>query len=70
MRALCSADGDSWLTVGAIDFALPDPVQIGIHAIGYIDRSVYPGAYAEGTAIRFGSPDGVISIGRRSLQDE
>ncbi len=70
VRALCSADGDSWLTVGAIDFALPDPVQIGIHAIGYIDRSVYPGAYAEGTAIRFGSPDGVISIGRRSLQDE
>jgi hypothetical protein len=37
--------------------ALPveDPLQVGLHAIGDIDRSVYHGAYPDGTAIRFES---------------
>jgi hypothetical protein len=26
-----------------------------LHAIGYIDRTIHPGAYPEGTAIRFES---------------
>jgi hypothetical protein len=30
-----------------------DPVEVGVHAIGMIDRTIYPGAYPEGTAIRF-----------------
>jgi hypothetical protein len=30
-------------------------LQIGQHAIGNIDRSIYHGAYPDGTAIRFES---------------
>lgn len=51
--ALCSADGDTWWSVGHASFLADDPVQIGLCAIGMIDRTVYPGAYREGTAIRF-----------------
>jgi hypothetical protein len=29
------------------------PAQVGLYAIGSIDRGLYPGAYPEGTAIRF-----------------
>jgi tetratricopeptide (TPR) repeat protein len=53
--ALCSADGESWFTVGHVAFAVEDPLQVGLHAIGFIDRSVYHGAYPDGTAIRFES---------------
>ena len=52
---LLSADGQGWFTVGHIDFPVQDPVQAGLHAIGMIDRTVYHGAYPEGTAIRFES---------------
>jgi hypothetical protein len=31
--------------------------EVGLHAIGSIDRTLYPGAYPEGTAIRFESFD-------------
>jgi DNA-binding SARP family transcriptional activator len=55
VRALCSADGQSWFTVGHTEFLVQDPVQVGVHAIGAIDRIVYPGAYPEGAAIRFSS---------------
>jgi hypothetical protein len=63
MSALCSADGEQWFTVGYAAFPVEDPVQVGVHAIGNIDRTVYHGAYPEGTAIRFESfqlwrPDG------------
>jgi hypothetical protein len=57
VNALCSADGRSWFTVGHVEFPVEDPVEIGLHAIGGIDRTVYPGAYPEGTAIRFESFD-------------
>jgi hypothetical protein len=30
-------------------------VQVGVHAIGMIDRTIYHGAYPDGTAIRFTS---------------
>jgi class 3 adenylate cyclase/tetratricopeptide (TPR) repeat protein len=55
VNALCSADGESWFTVGHVEFPVEDPLQVGVHAIGMIDRTVYPGAYPEGTAIRFES---------------
>jgi predicted ATPase/DNA-binding SARP family transcriptional activator len=55
LRALCSADGTQWFTVGSVGFPIEIPVQVGLHAIGEIDRTVYHGAYPEGTAIRFKS---------------
>ena len=57
VNALCSADGESWFTVGQVEFLVNDPVKVGLHAIGSIDRTIYPGAYPEGTAIRFESFD-------------
>jgi tetratricopeptide (TPR) repeat protein len=55
VNALCSADGENWFTVGHVVFPVEDPVQVGLHAIGNIDRAVYHGAYPDGTAIRFES---------------
>jgi hypothetical protein len=55
VTALCSAEGVEWLTVGEVEFPVEDPVQVGLHAIGSIDRTVYHGAYPYGTAIRFES---------------
>jgi hypothetical protein len=55
VNALCSPDGEEWFTVGQVEFPVEDPVQIGLHAIGNIDRTIYAGAYPEGTAIRFES---------------
>jgi class 3 adenylate cyclase/predicted ATPase len=53
VRGLCSADGERWYQVGEIRWEVPEPVQAGMHAIGDIDRLIYPGRYAEGTAIEF-----------------
>jgi hypothetical protein len=53
VNALCSADGHTWFTLGQVEFPREDPVEVGVHAIGDIDRLIYPGAYPEGTAIRF-----------------
>jgi hypothetical protein len=55
VNALCSADGVEWFTVGHVAFPVADPLQIGLHAIGHINRSIYHGAYSEGAAIRFES---------------
>lgn len=55
VRALCSVDGVEWFTAGQIEFSIDDPVEVGLHAIGDMDRSIYPGAYPDGTAIRFES---------------
>ena len=55
VNALCSADGVNWFTVGHVPFPVEDLVQVGLHAIGSIDRSIYHGAYPAGTAIRFES---------------
>ena len=55
VAALCSADGVRWFTVGSVAFPVEDSLQVGVHAIGAIDRTIYHGAYADGTAIRFES---------------
>jgi len=49
----CSEDGERWFTCGTVTLPLDDPVEIGIHAIGTIDRTIYCGAYKEGTATVF-----------------
>jgi hypothetical protein len=41
--------------VSSVPFPGADPVQVGVHAIGNIDRTVYRDAYPDGTAIRFES---------------
>jgi tetratricopeptide (TPR) repeat protein len=53
VRALCSADGRQWHSVGQTAFPADGPLGVGLHAIGQIDRMMWPGAYPEGTAIRF-----------------
>jgi tetratricopeptide (TPR) repeat protein len=55
INALCSSDGEEWFIVGRVEFPEDDPVEIGLHAIGNIDRRIYHGAYPDGTAIRFES---------------
>jgi hypothetical protein len=55
VNVLCSADGEEWFTVGYAEFPVEDPVEVGLHAIGDIDRTTYHGAFPEGTAIRFES---------------
>jgi regulation of enolase protein 1 (concanavalin A-like superfamily) len=55
VRALCSADGQHWFSVGQVEFPADDSLEVGVHAIGSIERMIYPGAYPEGTAIRFES---------------
>jgi class 3 adenylate cyclase/tetratricopeptide (TPR) repeat protein len=52
--AFCSVDGEQWFTVGYATLA-EGPIQVGLHSIGDINRMAYPGAYPEGTAIRFKS---------------
>jgi regulation of enolase protein 1 (concanavalin A-like superfamily) len=51
--AHCSVDGQNWLTCGKMTLPMEDPIQVGIHAIGMIDRTIYCGAYKEGTATVF-----------------
>jgi tetratricopeptide (TPR) repeat protein len=53
VRALCSADGETWFSVGETEFAMIDPLKVGVYANGEIDRVVYPGTHVKGTAIRF-----------------
>ena len=53
LTAFCSADGENWLYAGGCELSTIEPLRLGLHAIGHINRLVYPAAYAEGTAIRF-----------------
>jgi hypothetical protein len=55
VRTLCSADGEEWLTAGDVEFPRREGEQVGVHAIGMIDRTIYCGAFPAGTAIRFAS---------------
>jgi tetratricopeptide (TPR) repeat protein len=55
VRALCSSDDQAWFTVGQTEFPTENPLEVGLHAIGSIDRTIYPGAYPNGTAIGFQS---------------
>jgi hypothetical protein len=54
VRALCSANGSDWFAVGHCTFAVEDPINVGICAIGQIDRTIYHGAFPKGTAMHFG----------------
>ncbi|MCX6113383.1 MAG: DUF1349 domain-containing protein, partial [Proteobacteria bacterium] len=49
----CSIDGENWFTCGKITLPMEDPIQVGIHAIGMIDRTIYCGEYKEGNATVF-----------------
>jgi hypothetical protein len=53
VRALCSENGDEWYTAGQVEFPIADPLEVGLYAIGNIDRALYHGAFPDGTAIRF-----------------
>jgi hypothetical protein len=55
VNAFCSADGQQWFSVGQGEFPAGDAIQVGLYALGAIDRRVYPGAYQAGAAIRFES---------------
>jgi len=53
----CRVDGVNWHAVGETAFPAAALAQVGLVAIGDLDRTIYPGAYTEGTAIRFASFD-------------
>ncbi|HLF88698.1 MAG TPA: adenylate/guanylate cyclase domain-containing protein [Anaerolineales bacterium] len=53
LSALCSADGENWLHAGGCELSTIEALHLGLHAIGHINRLVYPAAYAEGTSILF-----------------
>lgn len=53
VRALCSADGQTWFCAGQVTIPWADTLAVGLHAIGKLDRTFYPGAYRTGTAIHF-----------------
>ncbi len=53
VRGLCSSDGLTWYSAGAIDFPTANSVEVGPLAIGMIHRYVHAGAWPEGSAIRF-----------------
>jgi hypothetical protein len=55
VQALCSSDGQHWYSVGSVSVPAAGSFQIGLHAIGAVDRLVYPGAHPNGTAILFES---------------
>ncbi|MBN1248780.1 MAG: AAA family ATPase [Anaerolineae bacterium] len=55
VAAFCGRDGEQWFTVGHTEFPMDETVRVGVHAIGVIDRSVYHGAFPDGSAIRFSS---------------
>jgi len=55
VRSLCSGDGKEWFTLGQVEFPVDDPVQVGLFGIGWIDRTIYTGAYPEGAAVKFES---------------
>ena len=57
VKALCSADGVEWFAVGRAKFSIEDPVEVGLLAVDghFLMRTIYHGAFPEGTAIRFES---------------
>jgi tetratricopeptide (TPR) repeat protein len=53
VRALCSANGTEWFTVGGTEFPVEDPIKAGVFADGAIRPEVYPRTFRGGTEIRF-----------------
>jgi hypothetical protein len=52
---LCSPDAHQWFSLGQIEFAGADPVDIGLHADGWLDPLLYPGVSPTGTTTKFRS---------------
>jgi hypothetical protein len=50
-----SVNGEVWYSVGQATLLITGPIEAGVHAVGWIDRTIYPGAYPNGAAIRFES---------------
>jgi len=55
LRALCSADGETWYTAGQATLPLSTDAQFGVYACGDVDRRIYHGAYPDGAALHFES---------------
>ncbi|MFN2202227.1 MAG: DUF1349 domain-containing protein, partial [Caldilineaceae bacterium] len=53
VRALCSADGEEWHSVGQVELRASGALQVGLVAIGFPDRTIYHAPYPDGTAIHF-----------------
>jgi hypothetical protein len=53
VNAYCSEDEEEWFTLGRVDFPVEDPLYVGFYAVGEINRTIYPGAHLEGTALGF-----------------
>ena len=49
----CSSDGENWFYLGSTTMPTGEPISPGLHANGHINRLIYPGAFVDGTAIRF-----------------
>ena len=64
INALCSADGEQWYSVGAVDVVLADPLRVGLYAVGAIYRLIYLGAFPDGAVIRFKSLRSLRAITR------
>jgi hypothetical protein len=57
VSALCSADGTDWYSVGEIRLDTPRQAMVCLLASGDIARTVYPGAFPDGSAVSFSSFD-------------
>jgi hypothetical protein len=55
LTGLCSAGEGQWLAVGEAELPLRDPIDVGVFAVGSIDRMIYHGGWPEGCRIRFRS---------------
>ena len=55
VTAYCSPDGQTWYRVGRVSASLARSVEVGVYAIGEINRTIYRDDYPDGTAIRFDS---------------
>jgi regulation of enolase protein 1 (concanavalin A-like superfamily) len=53
VRALASADGDTWHLVGTVAFPVEDQIEVGVFADGAIRPEVYLRALSGGSTIRF-----------------
>lgn len=53
LAATCSGDGQNWWSAGGCELSTGEDLYVGLHAVGHINRLVYPGTYRNGTAIRF-----------------
>jgi hypothetical protein len=55
VRALCSANGETWYASGAVALPFSADARLGLYACGDIDRNIHHGAYPDGAALWFES---------------